>query len=212
MRLSEPVDRGGRPRILPPTAKKPFGGRNTRICRALRCVSDFVVLLLVVEVSMTFVDIAHPFVAVLFTLASAAGALRQMTAWRAGQLRQRAASQSAWAFIAVALWLAATYSASHQLFRGHLPQMPLSVQAVGAICLIFAIAIPFLRIPQLTHNAFNMCPHAIGAVLLTGSPILAILVGAWLAATCHTAWQTLRVPHLLQPRLDEHAIPVRYAA
>jgi hypothetical protein len=90
--------------------------------------------------------------------------------------------------------------------------MPVPVQAVGAACLIFAIAIPLLRIPQFTRSAFSMCPHAIGSVLLTGSPILAILVGAWLAATCHAAWQTLRLPRLLRPRLAEHAVPVRYAA
>ncbi len=211
MTLSEPVDGGDRRRIRPTRAKNPSERRNTQIRRALRCVSDFVVLLLVVDVSLTFVDVAHPFAAVLFTLASAAGALRQMTAWRAGQLQQRTASRSPWAFIAVVLWLAATYAASHHLFRGHVPQMPAPVQAVGAACLLFAIAIPFLRIPQFARSAFNMCPHAIGGVLLTGSPILAILVGAWLAATCHAAWQTLRLPRL-QPRLAEHAVPVRYAA
>jgi hypothetical protein len=182
--------------------------------RAVRCMADFVVLLLVVDVSLKFVDTAHPFAAVLFTLASAAAALRQMTAWRAGVLRPRAAGRggSAWAFIAVALWFAATYAASHQWFQGRVAPMPFAVQAVGAVCLILGIALPFLRIPQLTRSAFTLCPHAVGGVLLTGNPMLAILVGAWLAATCHTVWRTRTRPDLLQPHLSEPSVVVRCAA
>lgn len=163
--------------------------------RAARRVADFVVLLLVMDVSMGFVDPAHPIVAMLFVWASTCGALRQLTAWRAGQPLPSVDSsfKYGWAFVGVVWWFAGMYAGSHQLFQWHVPQMPFAVQAVGAGCLMFAMATPFLRIPYLTRGTFDAYPHAIGSVLLTGSPIIAILVGAWVVVTGRTAWRALRV-------------------
>jgi hypothetical protein len=168
-------------------------------------VADLIVLLLVIHVSVAFVDSTHPVVAVLFISASTCGALKQMTAWRAGQRLPSVISsfKHGWAFVGVVSWLAATYAGSHQLFHWHVPQMPFSVQAAGAGCLIFAVATPFLRIGHLTRRAFDAYPHAIGSVLLTGSPIVAILVGAWIAVTGRTAWRALRV--------DRHAAAASHA-
>jgi len=172
--------------------------------RVVRFARDLVVLSCVLDVSLQFVDaVHHPIVAGIFVLASVAAALRQMTALRTATAPTTPGSRSryAWAAAGVASWLAATYAASHQWFEGTVPPMPLPVQAVGAACLIFAVMIPFLRIPRVAGSAFATCPHAIGGVLLTGNPILAMLVAAWLAHTCQTAWRASR-PRALSPALS----------
>jgi hypothetical protein len=164
--------------------------------RASRCVADLIVVLIVMDINLGFMDPTHPIVAALFISASACGALRQMAAWRAGQRLPSVTSsfKHGWALVGVVSWFAATYAKAHPLFQWHV-QMPFSVQAVGAGCLIFAVVTPFLRIGHLTRRAFDAYPHAIGSVLLTGSPIVAILVGAWIAGRGRTTWRAVRVDY-----------------
>lgn len=107
-----------------------------------------------------------------------------------------------WAFVGTIAWLAATYPGSHQLFQSHVPQMPFSMQAVGAGFLIFASITPFLRFSDLTRRALDAYPQAIGSVLLTGSPLVALLVAAWLTVTGRAAWRTLRRDRLAAAAFD----------
>jgi hypothetical protein len=93
-------------------------------------------------------------------------------------------------------WFAAPYPGSHQLFQAHVPQMPLFVQAAGAVCLVFTAFTPFLRIGELTRRALDPYSQAVGSVLLTGSPLVALLVGAWIAVTGRAAWQALKTHRL----------------
>ena len=174
---------------------KPFPRiENPIVRRAGRYIADVIVLVLVVNVTSNFVDPSHRLVAVFFVAASACGALKQLTAWRAGRRLPGIISrfQHGWAIVAAISWFAATYPASRQLFQMHVPQMPLTVQAAGAVCLIFAAFTPFLRIGELTRQAVDPYPTAIGSVLLTGSPLVAILVAAWIAVTGPTAWRALK--------------------
>jgi len=161
--------------------------------RVARYLADLAVVVLVINVSVKFVDPKHRVVASLFVLASACGALQQLIAWHAGLPRPSVVAnlKHGWAFVGVLTWFVATYPGSQQLFQGHLPQMPFSIQAVGAYCLLFAIATPFLRDRHLTRRPFDGYPQAIGSVLVTGSPLVAILVAAWIAVTGPTAWRAL---------------------
>jgi hypothetical protein len=101
--------------------------------RAARRVADLIVLLLVMEVSVGFVDPTHPIVAILIAWASTCGALRQMTAWRAGQPLPSVAPsfKHGWVFVGVVWWFAGTCAGAHQLFQWQVPQMPFAVQTVG---------------------------------------------------------------------------------
>ena len=166
--------------------------------RVARYVADFTVVLLVINVSLKFVDPTHRVVAVLFILASACGALQQLTAFHAGTRMTSVVSsfKHGWAFVGVLTWFAATYPASQLLFQRHAPQMPFSIQAIGACCLLFAVATPFLRAGHLTRRTFDAYPQAIGSVLVTGSPLVAVLVAAWIAVTGPTAWRALRADRL----------------
>lgn len=166
--------------------------------RAGRCIADLIVLVLVVNVTSKFVDPSHQFVAVLFMAASACSALKQLTAWRAGRRLPGIISRfkHGWAIVAAIAWFAATWPGSHQLFQMHVPKMPLPVQTAGAVCLIFAAFTPFLRIGDLTRRAVDPYPQAIGSVLLTGSPLVTLLVAAWIAVTGPTAWRALKADRL----------------
>jgi hypothetical protein len=178
---------------------KPFPRiENPVVRRVAQYAADLIVLTLVVNISLKFVDPKQRLVAVLFILASACGALKQLTAWRAGQRQPGIISRfkHGWALVAVIAWFAATYPESHQLFQSHMPQMPLSLQVTGAACLIFAGLTPFLRIGDLTRRVFDAYPQAIGSVLLTGSPLVALLVAAWIGVMGRAAWQALRTDRL----------------
>ncbi len=168
---------------------------NPTTNRLARLAGDFIVLLMVLDASLAFVDFhTHPIVAMIFVWASTCGALRQLIARRGAPSRERVESgrQYAWAFVGIAWWVAAMLPALPQFAAWHVPPMPFPVQAVGAVCLVFAMATPFLRIPHLSRGAFDAYPHAIGSVLLTGSPMLALLVGAWLMVTAGTALGEMR--------------------
>jgi hypothetical protein len=162
--------------------------------RLARLATDLVVLVLVLDVSMGFVDFTHPIVAILFVWASTCGALRQLQAHRAGRPLPSVDSsfKYGWAFVGVVWWGAGMLAGSHVFSQWHAPQMPFAVQSVGAGFLLFAMATPFLRIPHVSRGTFDAYPHAVGSVLLTGSPIIALLVGAWIVVTGRTTWQTLR--------------------
>jgi hypothetical protein len=166
--------------------------------RAGRCIADLIVLVLVVNVTSKFVDPSHWFVAVFFVAASASGALKQLTAWRAGKRVPGIVSRfkHGWLLVSVIAWFAAMYPASHQLFQMRVPQMPLPVQTAGAVCLIFAAFTPFLRMGDLTRRAVDSYPQAIGSVLLTGNPLVALLVAAWIAVSGRAAWRMLKSDRL----------------
>jgi len=161
--------------------------------RAGRLIADLIVLVLVVNVTSKFVDPSHRLVAALFMGASATAALKQLTAFRAGHRLPGVISrfEYGWAIVGAIAWFASTYPGSRQFFQMHVPQMPLSVQTAGAACLIFAAFTPFLRIGDLTRRAVDPYPQAIGSVLLTGSPLVALLVAAWIAVTGRAAWRML---------------------
>ena len=130
-------------------------------------------------------------------MGSASSALKQLRAWRTGQRLPSVISRfkHGWVFLGVVSWLVAMYAGSHPQLHWQPPHFPLSVQAAGACCLVFAVVSPFFRIAQLTRRALDTYPHAIGSALLTGSPFVAILVTGWLVVTGRTVWQTLQVDH-----------------
>jgi len=161
---------------------KDFAGRGARLGR------DLPVLLLVGVVSSAFVDPSHPVVAMLFGWTSACGALRQMIAHRAGGTVTSAGDSIKYrgVFVAVAWWCAGMFATAHRVGPWPVPPMPFALQSVGVACLLFAMATPFLRLPQIARGAFDVYPHAVGSVLLTGSPAIAIVIGAWMLVSART--------------------------
>ena len=63
------------------------------------------------------------------------------------------------------------------------------------ICLIFWPS-PRASYGEVTRRAVDPYPQAIGSVLLTGSPLVALLVAAWIAVTGPTAWRALKADRL----------------
>lgn len=179
--------------------------------------TDVVVVVALVEPSMatacaTFLGGAHPAVTSIFVCASTLVAIRQLIARRTGQRLSSVAFDlsPAWALGLGAMpWcvFAVLHENSQAMLLWQPLHVPLAVRVVGVCCLLFPIVAPFTRSrsagavnavgqkpfeQELARFAVDSYAHAIGAVLLTASPLIALMAAVWVAVTGRTSWHLLR--------------------